>query len=717
MGTERSRLNLSPLKSKAEPDSIKRLEMMLVSTMSAFIKSGQIDRGLLLYIPLAVETVYSLFPYDEIAFQIVLDAALIVRRTANERENYRRYNRSSKKTKVLSSRAQLFQQLIQCESQKWEKYQETNYLIEFLNSCSREKAGEFKKAHNLGLEDLKGRIESSEIEHDAHLANLALILDSANLEEGDITARYLEYLVQNSLDNNSAHVALVICHFVYDYPLPRVTDICAFLNPESIGGQYLYTLRSKLMQKIADRFGPFIDQGKEKNDISEQVLSWAQLLTPWETKCLPDKSRSDYDEHFYNWIENAKGEDQKEMSRAHLIICPECYSRFVSEFKTKRNSKGEAERLPPPKSAIPRFRMLREGGGYNMPKRDSRSSLKDLRTVEMIEPALVSASSHMKELLVFVDGERRGRIALSKKESLRLELNGDARFVKVMSQDDSRLLLQAALLLRPREIEGSPLYGLLGWKKYSIKLDTGEKISFKVSLSKEENVANNLIVEIDCKPGLFKRLSSIDIKATLLNPLSLPLPKMAFGILLLSICLFGLLFYYLFKDERQMITVDQKKTTDNQARKENLPDQEKKDTPKQVKEDKAPDRVVKVKPDRYADEDLTDKEMSASQSKNLDLSEVEKIYVDPLGDDPLAQELRNKIMEDLPRGSFTIAEKRSSADAVIKGTIKERRGKQFFEFRLINQEGTLLIKREFVIDADPLKTASGLTDYLISKKR
>src|SRR5262245_23069714 len=119
MRAETPRNNLNAEFARVDTERIKSLQVMFTSTLTALAKSGQVDRGLLAYAAKAVETAFSLFPFEEIAFQIVLDAALNVKRVANEKEHHRRYYRSGKKTKVLSSRTQLFQQMIWCESQKW----------------------------------------------------------------------------------------------------------------------------------------------------------------------------------------------------------------------------------------------------------------------------------------------------------------------------------------------------------------------------------------------------------------------------------------------------------------------------------------------------------------------------------------------------------------------------------------------------------------------
>ncbi|MEW6737718.1 MAG: hypothetical protein AB1489_40935, partial [Acidobacteriota bacterium] len=102
---------------QSELMTIKRLEGPFASTLSALVRIGQIDRELLSYSAKALELAFSLFPNDSIAFQIALDAALNVKRTANEREHRRKYYKAGKKTKVLLNRIQIFQQMILCESQ------------------------------------------------------------------------------------------------------------------------------------------------------------------------------------------------------------------------------------------------------------------------------------------------------------------------------------------------------------------------------------------------------------------------------------------------------------------------------------------------------------------------------------------------------------------------------------------------------------------------
>src|SRR5437762_10058072 len=117
---------------------IKELSGTFTSTLLAFAERSQITPELLLYSNSAINLAFSLLPSGQIAFQIALDAALGVEQIAYKKRRYRLYAKADNPTKVLLGKAQMFQQMIWYESQKWEQYQETDLLLQYLRCCDRQ---------------------------------------------------------------------------------------------------------------------------------------------------------------------------------------------------------------------------------------------------------------------------------------------------------------------------------------------------------------------------------------------------------------------------------------------------------------------------------------------------------------------------------------------------------------------------------------------------
>jgi hypothetical protein len=111
----------------------------------------------------------------------------------------------------------MFQQMIWLEAEKWERYQEMEYLLKYLYHCKESERRQYLATHNLELQALENRLTLSEIGNDKHLTQLYQTNQQKHLTQEDMVARYLKFLIQTSIDNNSFYLALAINHMVYDY--------------------------------------------------------------------------------------------------------------------------------------------------------------------------------------------------------------------------------------------------------------------------------------------------------------------------------------------------------------------------------------------------------------------------------------------------------------------------------------------------------------------
>lgn len=487
-----------------------QLEGLFESTLYAFARTGQIEREILSYASQAIKFASTLFPNEEIAFQIALDAGLCVKRLVNVKAHYRKHYKTEKKSKVLLNSIQMFQRMILCESQKWEKYQETEYLLQYLLTASLQTRNKYQAIHNMDIKSLEQELALAELEQNPRLFKLLDLLKRLSFDEQDLTVRYLAYLIQDSLNNNSSHAAFVVSHKIYDYPLTRVADICAFLNPESVGGHYLYDLRVKVMKKIKERFRPFInfkDEGVNEyleiqedasGELSQLIKTWLYNLIPWQTKCPNNNSDAKvrlFEEDLFNWLAKIKNIDEKEISRTHVVICPECYEKVIAECLFSRRSKDEAKQMPLPRPAIPQFTIPKGEGDHDMQKKGTdrqkqrldKEALKLKESLDKESSLVAFTSRNLAELIVFADGKKVGDLNLAQDSSLQLDLDENVTLIKVMSRDKDSLLLLASLLLCREEITESWSYRLFGWKRYTAKLEEGGSLLFTLSFCEDES--------------------------------------------------------------------------------------------------------------------------------------------------------------------------------------------------------------------------------------
>lgn len=470
----------------------KVLSGLLDSVLVAFSKTGQVEREILGYSEEAINTVLRFFPNEEIAFQIVLDAVLTIKQTANEKKHYRKYYITNKKTKILLNQAQIFQQMIWLETTKWERYQECDYLLGHLKKLGNQERIEFEDIHKINIFALEEMLDLSEIQNNPSFDRLTTILRGLHFDEKDLLQRYFKFLTQSNVSSNSTHLLITISNIIYNYSLSHVNTIATYLDPNAANGQYLYTLKSKLMNKLKIRFAGFVEcQGTGVNEhfkleidptqtLLNQVKIWLFLFVPWKTQCFLTKTslrKSSYiDNKLWKYLGLIRDDDEKEITRSHILICPDCYHYLILVCNNDKFPE-----ITPPIPVIPQFYIPREINKtqyiYNINIKNLVTNLE--KSIVEEEKALEQITKHLNYLLIFVDNKKFCEWDIIENSQLEIRVNQSTELVKIVYKSENKLITIATLLLNGDKIKFTLIERLVKRKSYIVKLPENKAIIFK----------------------------------------------------------------------------------------------------------------------------------------------------------------------------------------------------------------------------------------------
>jgi hypothetical protein len=378
-----------------------QLKVFLESSLWALVRAGQVEESLVAYAAAALTQVLLVIPANEVAFQIVLDAALSVDKVATEKARYWRYRTAERNTKLWLSNKQLFQWLIWEESQKWEVYQETLAWLHFLErslpaDLVTQTPGSSKDA-NLPLHPsseqppalltrlldnatlLKTRLANSEISYSSHWQQLATHL-SPDVPPRELwLVRYIKFLTSQGLENNVTYLNLAFSHLVCNYTISETVEIDSYINFQGVTNNYFYKLRAKLLQRIAQRFPlelTYTGEGTPPHfQIDPQSEQYWSLITkvrehfsPWDTICIADALPRNEKSTVVKFVEKVATYWPKsapvstvndltaqDVLYAHLAICGKCYQKLVAECYVKGTVRQGAQPLRDPALALPYF--------------------------------------------------------------------------------------------------------------------------------------------------------------------------------------------------------------------------------------------------------------------------------------------------------------------------------------------------------------------------
>jgi hypothetical protein len=253
---------------------------------------------------------------QSLALKITAAALARVELMTARQDRRRAYTPKKHRTKVSLSPAQLLQSLIYCESELYEKQQESRVC--------------------------KGFDPRSQ----------------------DLLVRYVKHLVLISIQRNSFYLTLALCKFLYRYSTEETMAIYDLLSQDQgcrFDGDYYRSRKGVMLKQLKARFGPLLSgcrgaRGEQQFKCHQASATETDLVreclarfTLWNTDCVVPDQFNSWEEELPDLHSMDSGFDQEtlvEVNRIHTVLHPECFLRLT-----------QALGLDPPEQrlAIPNF--------------------------------------------------------------------------------------------------------------------------------------------------------------------------------------------------------------------------------------------------------------------------------------------------------------------------------------------------------------------------
>lgn len=540
---------------------------------------------------------------------------------------------------------------------------------------------------------------------------------STTASEKDLLIHFIKHLVRTTMKRNSFYVTLGLSRLLYHYSTAETMEIynAVIQDPDRVKDDYYYRSRKGvLMQEMKKRFGDLLKvcrgaHGEERFQPHDSPSRFAEIVeqslsafTPWWTPCLvPATANPVMDGIPQLSYQGHKLEDRIEVNRIHAVLHPNCLSRLI---------KALGFEAPEQSLEIPYFFMSANGGGDGE-RRNLHSNLDEdellsiKRDLDEQSQRRKSASGNL--LRIAVDGVERTRLNPNRQGSVDFSLDREAELIEIRTYDKvgNDLLLATHLLARASGKE--PLQTV----NTSIVLEGGQRLSIAVAPPDE---LEHSIVTVKYHETYPLRAASLYLRKRFgaiaegnFAPQTLrahPVLTTALAVIVLAVCIAGVALFLNRSTGADPGTLV--------ARNEPVgpPAALTQNSPTQVPNQPATADVNR----KPAGEKLPTKERSpalpkqsgavaaeksengAESTRSIDtssdvvpLARVRKIYVEVLGDSPVSQGIRERLIEQIRASNrFAVAEHRAEADALMKVSYRSDTGSVVVQ--LINARGNII---------------------------
>jgi hypothetical protein len=323
------------------------------------------------------------------------------------------------------------------------------------------------------------------------------------LDEGSLLVHFIKHLVRITLKRNSFYVALGVNRLLHDYTTAEAMEIYNVVvqDPDRVKDDYYYRSRKgRLVEEIKERFGNLIEltrgmRGEEKIQADNLSVEHTDLVRecleqfrPWETSCVIGGSFDPVSHELPALSsQSALPDDTVEINRIHALLDPACYERLMKALRLEH---------PASKLRVPKFFLRKGGNGMrgNGKHRQvpglSEAELEAIRN-NLVDQSLRRKRSFAGVLSVVVDGVSRARIDLESNPRVSLNIDEGAEMIEVYATGEQSDLLLATHLLsgdyfdRHGELENT-----------AIRLEGGQEISFSLSRIPTEGSADLMSLEV-----------------------------------------------------------------------------------------------------------------------------------------------------------------------------------------------------------------------------
>lgn len=511
--------------------------------------------------------------------------------------------------------------------------------------------------------------------------------NKASLSEEDMIIRYVKHLILTTCRRNSFHITLGLSRLLYEYSAAETMAIYDLVvqDPDSStrkSDAYYRARKNKLIEELAERFQRYVRihqaaRGEKRfqaqddsSRFTELVIEYLTRFTPWETSCvLP--------EQFDAWapIHSLKS---SQAIQVHSLIHPDCFSRLTQALK-----------LDPPESrlALPKFFLTQKPSDGTTPPNDSslsseltKEEANEIRN-RIVEQADRRKTFMPRSLSVMTGGVERARLDLAESSKIRLEIEEDVNLIELVGRS-----AKAELLLATYVITNDEDYRAGNQRKeYSIVLEGGQSISLTtLLLPADTNGAFTFSVEISYRETRPLRAAAVwwqrlklRLSGTrgLRDSRNIPVlsPAAVIGGLALIAATALVLYFALRSRPGEYIATQQPPPANIAPGK--LPISETTSTPQvgptvERAPSLLPGKLESPSPSERPKLGGTSREPAARAVRSL--LNVERIYVESLGNDAFSQTVRQKLIEKLQAGhGFVIMKGSDDADTAISGLARQ----------------------------------------------
>ncbi len=502
------------------------------------------------------------------------------------------------------------------------------------------------------------------------------------LSQDLLVVRYVAYLVRICIKRNAFHVALGLGRLLHAYTTGETMKLYDLVlqDPERYREPDYFRARKKcLFGELRRRFGPLLETCRGQRGerlfaprqpdrrLAELVRRSLVLLTPWETRCeVPERFRPGEHELEALRFRGSHVDDEHpiEMNRIHALLHPDCLRRLVRALGLA----SPARRL-----AVPLFCLAAATGGDGGPPEPDDEPDDDEPDDDELDDAdrraVVDELERREDLRrrveagvfrVLVDGVEAARWDVERNRRLCLALGEEAELVEVVTREQGEDVLLAAHLLPHLAAGGGAAGGEAPGQRppeARVRLAGGGRLDFTVTVTPVEAGPIGVTVEIRYRETRPRR-AVLHLRRRLGETLRIPVPRLAWqsaaasALLVLAVAGAGLLL-------------------------------------------------------EWPKGSLGSPRIRGAGVVAVELAEVERVYVDPLGEDPFAQALRARLEELLAaHDHLAHAAGRGEADAVLMSRPGGSPPGGRLAVRLVNARGEVLWQGMFRGSAEQMAAES-----------
>lgn len=512
----------------------------------------------------------------------------------------------------------------------------------------------------------------------------------------DLIIRYVKHLIRVTTKHNSFYVTLGLCRLLYNYSTGNTSDIYNLVlqDPERIRDDYYYRSRKqRMMEEIRQRFGSLIKtrrgfRREERFQSDEDSRKFTMLVrqclirfTPWNSTCVLPKD-IDLKQNVISQLlfagDDPDEEHQVELNRMHSLIHPDCLKRLTAALILE---------APEKRLELPTFFVTNEGSWSSEDRFNPQELTED--ELDAMRRYLQKNCAQRKQfsgapLRLLIDGRAQADFELEPLRAAKFHVADGSDFIEIRSLgslgNDSETTLAVSVL-------GYDQSGILP-SDLAVPFSNGQQLALALSPFLDvSGEANGATLSVRCEPTTVR--PSFEVPRQIAESgllffrglIGLWALKPALAVLLISFTTVGLWVYLhprrSLTDQSQVAKLQENHGQEIERTSGSSVPQPRDDTATPSPEIRQPKNGLgsnQAAPPGAAEQSQKTERLRGTRRRpsSISLTAVKRVYVDPLGVDSFALELRETLIRALRAGQhFEVVSNRDAADAVFRGSARQ----------------------------------------------